>query len=97
MNESPIERPPIGVPREYTSPDLPLLYPGEQAHAEGRLNADTGDVVIEIWLVEPMAGWRGRWLRFRWRYWGRWFADGPAQLEVSDVHVGEQPALKHDG
>ena len=78
----------IGTPRLYPGNTIPVLYPGEQA--QGRLAREAGvaaaDGVVTApvieWLVEPMPGWYGWWLRWRYRLWGRWWSGGPPNLEV---------------
>lgn len=88
-------RPPIGRPRVYDSALLPMLYPGEvarpnvdQAAFEAMLEraSPSGDLVVDVpitgWIVEPMAGWEGRWLRWRYRVWGRWFRTGAPKLNA---------------
>ncbi len=81
---------PIGVPRLYEGPVLPRLYPGEQASAQldpqsvaEAFDQGGGELRVVGWLVEPMPGWAGWWLRTRWRIWGRWFSRGQAQLDAS--------------
>jgi hypothetical protein len=59
------------------------MYPGEVASIQIRLSTDelvaaiTDGHLIKCelvdWLIEPMPGWRGVVLRWRWRMWGRWF------------------------
>ncbi len=83
-------RPPIGVPRCYDCATMPLLYPGETASAQishetamAILERRVADVVVSGWLVEPMPGWLGWWLRTRYRIWGRWFSRGAPELQAS--------------
>jgi len=78
-----MSRPPIGVPRCYPGDGVPTLYPGETASALGTGCLAGGPITVESWLVEPTPGWYARYLRVRWRIWGRWFARGTPQLEVS--------------
>lgn len=81
--------PPIGVPRGYDGPAVPILYPGEQMSARVALTeASGGDVPIAGWLVEPMPGWRGWWLRTRYRVWDRWFPPRAAPKLTISVHPG---------
>lgn len=77
--------PRIGSRRVYTGHELPLLYPGE--HASATLDSDaiartiaeahaSGQTQVRMpvagWLVEPMPGWHGWFLRWRYRLVGRW-------------------------
>lgn len=87
-------QPPIGIPRCYDGSELPILYPGEVALpqvAPGAIEAalaaglQHGTVTVQVtgWLVEPTPGWRGWWLRTRYRCWGRWCSKEPPKLVVS--------------
>jgi hypothetical protein len=86
-----MKKPPIGVPRVYDTHELPILYPGERASAQltpmdFRRAVRHGDVVeVELsgWIVEPAPGWHARWLRIRYRIFGRWFSVGAPKLVVS--------------
>ncbi len=55
--------PKIGVPRIYTGPTIDVLYPGEEAHVIITPNKK----VIEDWIVEPMPGFHGWYLRMKYR------------------------------
>ena len=65
----------IGVPRICPGETIPVLYPGEQAFAQGKIptveelaEADGPVTVIASdWSVEPMPGWWGLFLRTRYR------------------------------
>lgn len=83
--------PPIGEPRVYTGLPLPILYPGEKVSAAiSRTDVEaavrSGRSTVEVTgalLVEPMPGWHGRWLRWRYRVWGRWFSTAPPRLRMT--------------
>lgn len=79
--------PPIGVPRCYAGPGVPVLYPGETARSLG-LETRDGYLQIKGWLVEPSPGWTGLVRRTHWRVWGRWFGIGPCRRVVT---VGREP------
>lgn len=88
--------PTIGEPRIYAGGSIPILYPGERATArvdpEALIAAHArGETTVAItdWIVEPTPGWRGRWLRLRYRVWGRWFARGAPQL-TTHIDVREE-------
>jgi len=90
-----MSRPPIGVPRCYPGPGLPVLYPGERATAQFEFEnffdaVTTGrDVQVLNWLVEPVPGWYGWYLRTRWRLFGRWGTlTRPAKLEARLIPRG---------
>src|SRR4051812_41694509 len=85
MSEQP---PPIGVPRLYPGPGLPILYPGECARAH--LDPETVahaishggcEILVTNWIVEPAPGWHAWYLRTRFRWFGRW-ARGKPKLEL---------------
>jgi hypothetical protein len=88
--------PTIGEPRVYPGEEVPVLYPGEVASAHVHpaalleaLERGEREVPIQNWIVEPMPGWRGWWLRTRYRVWGRWFARGAPQITTHvDVREG---------
>lgn len=72
---------PIGVPRIYDGPGIPVLYPGERATCAGIPFArivdelfERGEVTIQPgqWVVEPEPGWRGLLRRWRYRLVGQW-------------------------
>lgn len=69
-----LERPPIGVPRQYPGEIIPVLYPGEIARS---LPVDIAPgATPQGWLVEPdptWAGWRRRWM---YRLVGQWLPGG---------------------
>jgi hypothetical protein len=87
--------PAIGVPRIYAGDTIPVLYHGETATARIDsgvvFNALTRDsdvsvsewmgVPVREWTVEPTPGWEGRWLRWRYRVWGRWFSREAPKIE----------------
>lgn len=93
--------PPIGEPRLYDGATIPILYPGETATARvdpaalhaAVLNGDH-EVPVMGWTVEPAPGWKARWLRVRYRVWGRWFATGRARLEAT---MRAMPVRDEDG
>ena len=76
--------PKIGVPRLYLGQEIPVLYPGERATcagftlgqiedamAEALMRGDaTAELPVNNWLVEPEPGWRGLYLRWRYRLLG---------------------------
>lgn len=66
-----------GTPRLIASETIPMLYPGEKAVAAG-FRVEDDHVIITSWMIEPMPGWRGRWLRWRYRLFGRWMSRGDA-------------------
>ncbi len=80
--------PPIGVPRCYDGPGIPILYPGEVASAlfePGAVNRALafGTPVQPIgWMIEPAPGWFARYLRWRYRCFGRWFSRGAPKFET---------------
>jgi hypothetical protein len=87
-------KPPIGVPRVYTTNELPVLYPGEQASVEIAVPeisraAEPGGVegVVVGWIVEPAPGWPARWRRLVYRLVGRWVSRGAPTLEVTACRV----------
>ncbi len=59
--------PPLGVRREYEGDAVKVLYPGEQATATVRPRNGQ----VSHWVVTPMPGWYGRWLRLRVSRWVR--------------------------
>jgi hypothetical protein len=85
---------PIGQPRLSAGDVMPVLYPGEIATArldigdainalvEGVSGRDWMELPVREWLIEPMPGWKGRWLRLRYRVWGRWFSRGATTIET---------------
>jgi hypothetical protein len=85
--------PPIGEPRVYTGLPIPILYPGETVSAAiSRQDIEaavrSGRSTVEItgaFLVEPMPGWRGRWVRWQYRVLWRWFSTAPPRLQMT-VH-----------
>jgi hypothetical protein len=77
-----MSEPRIGVPRIVNGAELPVLYPGERAQAQFGTDAVARLVEGHIlapdgWLVEPMPGWRGLYLRWRYRLLGRWLGGQP--------------------
>jgi hypothetical protein len=83
-------QPAIGEPRIYEGDTIPKLYPGEVAIAQidpatmvAAMQRGEASVAVTSWMVEPMPGWEGRWLRLRYRVWGRWFSTGPPRLQTS--------------
>lgn len=82
--------PPIGEPRVYDQGTIPVLYPGEVATARidpdavaAALQRGEDQVAITQWTVEAAPGWHARWLRVRYRVWGRWFSrEGAPRLQV---------------
>lgn len=93
--------PRIGIVRLYAGTEIPELYPGERATAQPipldeivALLADAdGPVAIPVreWIVEPMPGLYGAYLRWRYRLIGRW-CGGRARLvsETRIEHVREE-------
>jgi hypothetical protein len=74
--------PKIGVPRVIAGPTIPVLYPGETASAQYTLTPEflaamepgrPVELPVTDWIIEPISGWRGVWLRWRYRLVGRWF------------------------
>lgn len=84
--------PKVGERRVYPGPELPVLYPGEVAHGMGAIDPETGLGEAAEWLVEPAPGWYARWLRLRYRLFGRW-AKGKPELEV-EVGYEVPPELR---
>jgi hypothetical protein len=81
--------PPVGVPRVVEGEELPVLYPGEQASAQFPPDMLQRLVAGERlrpsgWLVEPMPGWHGAYLRWRYRLF--WWLGGKPDIR-SSVHV----------
>ena len=83
-------KPKIGVPRLYEG-TITVLYPGEQAHAivpaedmeSAILQARRlGALALQVdsqrlqWFVEPIPGWKGWWLRTRYRALGQYVERG---------------------
>lgn len=95
------KKPKIGVPRVYDTATCPVILPGEVAEAK----IDLAELIrliqedpkgnhifnppIAGWTVEPVPGWHGRYLRIRYRVWGRWFSGKP-KLEVDVKLVVEK-------
>jgi len=76
-----VDRPKIGVPRVYPPGALPVLYPGERAGAlfkvpvkqlmrDGQATLTTDE--IDGWVVEPLPGCYGLFLRWRYRLVYQW-------------------------
>ena len=75
----------------------PDVYPGEQAIAIfdprvvdralrlARAGLGHDSIAPLAYRVEPMPGPHGRYLRWRWRLWGCWFATGPPPRLVAEV------------
>jgi hypothetical protein len=61
----------IGETRFIDGPVIPVLYPGEMASSMSVEQDADGDWQVARWVVEPLPGWRGRWLRLHWRLRGR--------------------------
>jgi hypothetical protein len=69
----------VGRPRYYAPGDPPTIYPGEQAEADLDLvvaatliagavaRGETSARLLPAWHVTPIPGWRGRFLRARFR------------------------------
>jgi hypothetical protein len=57
----------IGQRRVVVGRVIPSLYPGEMAHATRVETNSDGTFSAADWLIEPLPGWRGRWLRLRFR------------------------------
>jgi hypothetical protein len=90
-------KPKIGEPRLYEG-TVQALYPGEQAHAivpaddiesAVRQARRLGALALQVdsqrlqWFVEPTPGWRGWWLRTRYRCWGRFVSGVPGELQAA--------------
>jgi hypothetical protein len=85
-----IRDPKIGVPRVYDGASLPVLYPGESAHAEfteedvaAAIARGDGKVEVRRWLVEPSPGAFAWWLRLRYQVFDQWWPRGTPKLETS--------------
>jgi hypothetical protein len=90
MNTAKLRHPRIGVPRVYDGASIPILYPGEVARAHvdptavlAALQAGATEVPVREWTVEAAPGWHARWLRVRYRCWGRWFSRGAPKLTAT--------------
>jgi hypothetical protein len=73
----------IGHPRIVDAPTIPVLYPGEVARAHRIKWAADGSGSVDGWLIEPMPGWRGWWLRWSYRLFWRFVPAGRPKIDVN--------------
>lgn len=82
----------IGEPRIVPGPIVDVLYPGETATAHEIAQIGENTFEVRSWLVGPMPGWCGRWLRLKYRFFWRFlparFA-GPPKI-IPNVHVDKK-------
>ncbi len=77
-----------------------VIYPGERAMAQVDLDAMQAlvqtlesaqfaglSVPVIGWIVEPIPGWYGWWLRLHYRVWGQWGGHGRPPLLSTRIAV----------
>jgi hypothetical protein len=64
---------PIGQVAEVEGAVIPILYPGEMAISTKTVMTEEGTIHVLAWRIEPLSGWHGWWLRWRYRLVDRLF------------------------